>query len=139
MPVPSQKQDVNCHGLVFNESSWEVIVLFVDIGGIVDHRCLNFIFITIFEPYIVFLVVDFQSWKKHTFLNFYFFCTCTWKTINWTFLQSLVPIDPVVSGRKIKMYKFMDDRQQHGPCWPQAPSYTIADMTLWIRTLHIQK
>ena len=25
--------------------SWEVLVRFVDIGGIVDHHCLNFLFI----------------------------------------------------------------------------------------------
>ena len=30
---------------VFNELRWEVIVCFVDIGGIVDHHCLNFLFI----------------------------------------------------------------------------------------------
>jgi hypothetical protein len=40
-----------CHGLffMFNESWWEVIVCFVDIniGGIVDHHCLNFVFVMI--------------------------------------------------------------------------------------------
>jgi hypothetical protein len=30
---------------VFSELTWEVIVRFVDIGGIVDHYCLNFLFI----------------------------------------------------------------------------------------------
>ena len=33
------------HGLfvfLFSELRWEVIVRFVDIGGIVDHYCLNF-------------------------------------------------------------------------------------------------
>jgi hypothetical protein len=29
---------------VFNETSWEVIVRFVDIGVIVDHKCLKFLF-----------------------------------------------------------------------------------------------
>ena len=28
-----------------NEMSWEVIVHFVNIGGIVHHHCLNFLFI----------------------------------------------------------------------------------------------
>ena len=28
-----------------NELNWEVVVHFVDIGGIVDHHCLNFLFI----------------------------------------------------------------------------------------------
>ena len=28
---------------MFNEISWEVIVCFVDIGGIVDHHCLYFL------------------------------------------------------------------------------------------------
>jgi hypothetical protein len=39
---------VMCHGLffVFSELIWlEVIVLFDDIGGIVDRHCLNFLFI----------------------------------------------------------------------------------------------
>jgi hypothetical protein len=31
--------------LVFSELRGEVIVRFVDIGGIVDHHCLNFIFL----------------------------------------------------------------------------------------------
>jgi hypothetical protein len=34
---------------VFSELRWEVIVYFVDIGGIVDHHWLNFLFITIFS------------------------------------------------------------------------------------------
>ena len=28
---------------MFSEFKWEVIVCFVDIGGIVDHLCLNII------------------------------------------------------------------------------------------------
>jgi len=31
--------------VLFNELRWELIVTFVDIGGIVDHYCLNFHFI----------------------------------------------------------------------------------------------
>jgi hypothetical protein len=27
---------------MFNDLRWEVIVCFIDIGGIVDHHCLNF-------------------------------------------------------------------------------------------------
>ena len=30
---------------VFSEFRWEVIVHFVDFGGIVDHHCINFLFI----------------------------------------------------------------------------------------------
>ena len=30
---------------VFSDIRWKVIVSFVDIGGIVDHQCLNFLFI----------------------------------------------------------------------------------------------
>jgi len=30
---------------LFNDLRWEVIVRFVDNGGIVDHHCLNFLFI----------------------------------------------------------------------------------------------
>jgi hypothetical protein len=33
--------------LVCNDLRREVIVRFVDIGGIVDHHCLNFVFITL--------------------------------------------------------------------------------------------
>ena len=32
---------------VFSELRWEVIVHFVDIDGIIDHHCLNFLFIMI--------------------------------------------------------------------------------------------
>ena len=31
----------------FNEFSWEVIVCFVDTGKIVDHHCLNFLFMKV--------------------------------------------------------------------------------------------
>jgi hypothetical protein len=31
---------------VFGDLRWDVIVCFVDIGGIVDHHCLNCLFIT---------------------------------------------------------------------------------------------
>ena len=31
--------------LWFSELKWEVIVHFVDIDGVVDHYCINFIFI----------------------------------------------------------------------------------------------
>ena len=34
---------------VFRELRWEVIVRFVDIGGLVDHHCLNFLFITFYH------------------------------------------------------------------------------------------
>ena len=33
--------------LVFSVWRWEVIVCFVDIGGIVDHHCLYFVFVMI--------------------------------------------------------------------------------------------
>ena len=33
--------------LMFNDVRSEVIVRFVDIGEIVDHHCLNFLFITV--------------------------------------------------------------------------------------------
>ena len=33
---------------MFNEMRSEMIVRFVNIGGIVDHHCLNFLFIAIF-------------------------------------------------------------------------------------------
>jgi hypothetical protein len=32
---------------MFYELRWEVIVCFVYIGGIVDHHCLNFLFIIV--------------------------------------------------------------------------------------------
>ena len=32
---------------VFNDLRWDVIVPFVDIGGIEDHHCLNFLFIIV--------------------------------------------------------------------------------------------
>ena len=37
--------------LVCNDLRREVIVRFVDIGGIVDHHCLNFVFITFLNFY----------------------------------------------------------------------------------------
>jgi hypothetical protein len=39
---------------VFSEWRWEVIVCFVDIGGIVDHHCINFLFTTQFLNFFVF-------------------------------------------------------------------------------------
>ena len=50
--VPSQDLDfqhhMSCLFLVFSERRWKVFVCFVDIGGIVDHHCLNFLFIIFF-------------------------------------------------------------------------------------------
>ena len=38
--------NIICHGLfVFSELRWEAHVRFVDIGGIIDHHLLNFLFI----------------------------------------------------------------------------------------------
>jgi len=40
--------NIICHGrFVFNELWREAIARFVDIGGIVDYYCLNFLFIII--------------------------------------------------------------------------------------------
>ena len=36
---------VDIGGIVDLQFRWELIVLFVDIGGIVDFHCLNFLFI----------------------------------------------------------------------------------------------
>jgi len=35
---------------VFSHCRWEVIVLFVDISEIIDHHCLNFLFIICLTP-----------------------------------------------------------------------------------------
>ena len=52
MPVPSQDLDFNviCHAplFVFSQLRREVIVSFDDIGGIVDHHCLDFHFLRIY-------------------------------------------------------------------------------------------
>ena len=49
MPVPSQNwiSNVICRGLFLSSMVWayEVVVRFVDIGEIVDHRRLSFLFI----------------------------------------------------------------------------------------------
>ena len=46
--VSGQNLDFQCHGVfVFSELRWEVIVRFVDIGGIDDHHCLNCLIITL--------------------------------------------------------------------------------------------
>jgi hypothetical protein len=42
---PMQNMFFFCLFFVFSEWRWKVIVRFVDIGGIVNHRCLNFLFI----------------------------------------------------------------------------------------------
>ena len=39
---------------MFSDMRWEVIARFVDLGGIIDHHCLNFIFIMLLKIYIVF-------------------------------------------------------------------------------------
>jgi hypothetical protein len=41
--------DYQRHGL-FNDLRLEVIVRFVDIGGMDDHHCLKFLFIILFPP-----------------------------------------------------------------------------------------
>jgi len=41
---------------VFSELKWGVIVRFVDIGGIVDHHCLNFLFI--YHMYLLFIFLS---------------------------------------------------------------------------------
>jgi hypothetical protein len=48
---------------------WEVVVHFVDIGGIVDHQCLNFLFINYYKyPFMVYrLEPHYYYWKM--FLN----------------------------------------------------------------------
>ena len=46
--------------IMFNELRWELIVCFVDIGGIVDHH-LNFIFIM----YIYHMVIDYSFFLWH--------------------------------------------------------------------------
>ena len=40
---------------------WEVVVHYVDIGGIVDHNCLNFLFIT--QNILSFLDIVFEMLK----------------------------------------------------------------------------
>ena len=45
--------------LVFSEWRWEVIVSFDDIGGIVDHHMLNFLFI---------ILIFFQVWNNLTII-----------------------------------------------------------------------
>jgi hypothetical protein len=44
--------------ILFNDLRGEMIVYFVDIGGIVDHQCLNFLFIknreTLYYPPILY-------------------------------------------------------------------------------------
>ena len=39
---------------MFYELRWEVIVRFVDIGGIVEHHCLNFLFLKS-EIYLIYI------------------------------------------------------------------------------------
>ena len=49
--------NVICHGFfMFNELTWKLIVCFVDIGGMVNHHCLKFLFIIhlINAPIIIF-------------------------------------------------------------------------------------
>ena len=59
VPVPTQDLDVQHYivvTFVFNYSRWEVIVHFVDIGGIVDH-CL-----TIFSQYLLTYCTDLRPY-----------------------------------------------------------------------------
>ena len=52
MPVPRQglyfKRHMSCPFLC-SVSDGEMIVRFVDIGGIVDNHCINFLFVTIMQ------------------------------------------------------------------------------------------
>jgi hypothetical protein len=45
----------------------------------------------------------------HTNIYGQLLASCLEGTIQWTFLPSLAPIDPVVSEKKIKMQKLTDD------------------------------
>ena len=47
VPVPTKDLEIYRRLFVFIDLRWEVIVLFVAIGEIVDHRCLNCLFITL--------------------------------------------------------------------------------------------
>ena len=38
----------HCPFSVFSELRWKVIVCFVDIGGIVDYPCLNFLLLKVY-------------------------------------------------------------------------------------------
>ena len=69
---------------MFSELRWEVIVCFVDIGGIDDHYCLNFLFCVCF--------VDIGGIDDHYCLNFLFCvqwvkmrgdCLFCWYWWNW--------------------------------------------------------
>ena len=69
LPVPDQELDFQCHMswsfFVFNGLRWEVIIHFVDIGGIVYYQCLNFLFNKAFVSMSSY--VDFPSlrlWKE---------------------------------------------------------------------------
>jgi hypothetical protein len=41
----SPKESLNSDGQLFHQYQREVIVCFVDISGIVDHHCLNFLYV----------------------------------------------------------------------------------------------
>jgi hypothetical protein len=48
-PIPRQCLDLHQHtpwcAFVVNDLMGELVHRFVDIGGIVDHHCLNFVFV----------------------------------------------------------------------------------------------
>jgi hypothetical protein len=46
VPVLIQELDFQCHILCFSCVQLSEVMRFVDIGGIIDHHCLDFIFIT---------------------------------------------------------------------------------------------
>ena len=51
---------------MFNDLMCKVIVHFFDIGGIVDHNCLNFLFIIPCKKYTIKYILYIQIYEIHS-------------------------------------------------------------------------
>ena len=90
--------NVICHGrFVFNELWREAIARFVDIGGIVDYHCLNFLFIIINRKGLVDNLTS-QSLSSFSVLEF----ENEWFALFWLVIMSIIIIKVLVFDKKTK-------------------------------------
>ena len=78
VPVPSHDLDFHTSWSLWCSMMREVVVCFVDIGGIIDHHCLNFLFIICIYMYIG---------KEHTVLKYKSNIEINWSSASMAILK----------------------------------------------------
>ena len=75
-PLPEFSKPYLVICFVFTSLKWEVVVCFVDFGGIVDHHCVNFLFI---------LLTTQSEGEMANICRWAILVTSDWKTLNLCF------------------------------------------------------